>query len=37
MQAARRQVEQALTCLEPYGEPAEPLRALAGFVIQRSS
>lgn len=37
MRAARQQVEEALACLEPYGEPAEPLRALAEFVVQRSS
>ena len=37
MQAARREVEQAAAALEPYGEAAEPLQALAEFVIARSS
>jgi geranylgeranyl diphosphate synthase, type II len=37
MRTACEQVELATACLAPYGEGAEPLRALAGFVIQRSS
>ncbi len=37
MQAARQEVEQAMACLEPYGPPAELLRALAEFVVQRDS
>jgi geranylgeranyl diphosphate synthase type II len=37
MQAARQEVEQAAAALEPYGEAAEPLRALAEFVIARSN
>jgi geranylgeranyl pyrophosphate synthase len=37
MRAARREVEQAAAALEPYGQAAEPLRALAEFVIARSS
>lgn len=37
MQAAQREVGQATAALEGYGERAEPLRALAEFVIQRSS
>jgi geranylgeranyl diphosphate synthase, type II len=37
MRAARREVAQAVAALEPYGEAAEPLRALAEFVIARSS
>jgi len=37
MRAARGQVEQAMASLEPYGPSAEPLRALAEFVVQRNS
>lgn len=37
MRAARQEVEQAAAALEPYGEAAEPLRALAEFVIARRS
>jgi geranylgeranyl diphosphate synthase type II len=37
MEAARREVGQAMACLAPYGPAAELLRALAEFVVQRDS
>lgn len=37
MAAARREVGQAVAALERYGLAGEPLRALAEFVVQRST
>lgn len=35
--AARRQIDQAAAALDPYGQAADPLRALGEFVIQRGN
>ncbi len=35
--AARREIDQAASALDPYGLAAEPLRALGEFVIQRGN
>lgn len=32
---ARRLVDEALACLEPFGDAAEPLRQMACFVVER--
>jgi geranylgeranyl pyrophosphate synthase len=34
---ARRLVDTALQALEPYGEKADALRAIAGFIIDREN
>ena len=34
---AERLVEEALLCLEPFGERADPLRAIAMYIINRGN